>query len=60
MVVRDLFRTKKPQILLIQETKMSMDEAIKIGKSLWSSSDAIVVDSRGASGVCALYGINLR
>jgi exonuclease III len=56
MDVRDLIRSENPQILLIQETKMNVDEAIKIGKRMWSSSDVIVVDSRGASGgLCTLW-----
>jgi exonuclease III len=54
-VVRDLIRFEKPQILLIQETKLHADEAIKSVRRLWRYNEALAVDFRGASkGLCTI------
>ena len=56
MVIKDLIKSEKPCILLIQETKMKSEEVIKIGKSLWCSSESITEDTRGASdGICTFW-----
>jgi hypothetical protein len=35
IVVKDLIRYEKPQILPIQETKMNVEDASKLGKIIW-------------------------
>jgi hypothetical protein len=56
MIVKDLVKYEKPCILLIQKTKMKVEDVTKLWKILWHSSEAIVVDARGASGgLCTLW-----
>jgi exonuclease III len=48
--VRDLIRSEKPQILVIQEAKLCVDEVDKIIKRVWRTIKTTFFYSRGASG----------
>jgi exonuclease III len=48
--LRKLIRTEKPQILLIQETKLKDDEVLREIKQLWNPSEGVAISARGASG----------
>ena len=48
--MRDLVRINKPEILLVQETKMEDDSALHAGKAFWKKSSGEAVSSKGASG----------
>jgi hypothetical protein len=43
--IKYLVCIENPQILLIQETKMKVDEETRLGKIIRNSSDSIVEDS---------------
>jgi len=54
--VKDLVRTEKPQILLIKETKMNVEDVIKLGKNIRRSNKAIAEDLREAfDELCTLW-----
>jgi hypothetical protein len=45
--MRDLVRINKPEILLVQETKMEDDFALHAGNAFWKKSYGEAVSSRG-------------
>jgi len=53
--MRDLVRINKPEILLVQETKMEDDSALHAGNTFWKKSSGEAVSSRGASGGLATF-----
>jgi exonuclease III len=54
--VMDLIKTKKPIVLLLQETKLEVNEALSKCKKLWKQSEGQEVSARGASGgLCTLW-----
>jgi exonuclease III len=48
--LRDILRATKTDILLIQETKMSQKDSMKVSKNVWKSSQGLAENARGASG----------
>jgi exonuclease III len=55
-----LIKTEKPQILLIQETKLKDDEVLKEIKQLWNPSEGVAISARGASGgSCTTYSTQI-
>ena len=53
--IRDLIRIHKPEILLLQETKMEETAVLQIGKKFWKKGTCIGNNSRGASGGIATF-----
>jgi len=53
--IKDLIRIQKPDILLIQETKMEENTLLQAGKSFWKKGPGIANNSRGASGGIATF-----
>lgn len=53
--MRDLVRINKPEILLVQETKMEDDSTLHAGKAFWKKSLGEAVSSRGVSGGLATF-----
>ena len=53
--LKDLIRIQKPEILLIQETKMEENSLLQAGKSFWKKGPGIANNSRGASGGIATF-----
>jgi exonuclease III len=49
-LVKDLVRVEKPQVLMLQETKMKDLEILQEIHLIWHSSSGIAASSRGASG----------
>ena len=47
--MRDLIRIHKPEILLVQETKMEEPAILQVGKKFWKKGTGIGNNSRGAS-----------
>jgi exonuclease III len=48
--LKDIIRSSKSEILLIQETKMEGQDFLSKEKSLWNTSKGIAESARGASG----------
>jgi exonuclease III len=48
--LRDLLRLVRPEVLLIQETKMEEEELLRISNVLWKNGPGRAVSARGASG----------
>ena len=48
--LKDIRKTSKSNILLLQETKMEKQDFLKTTKALWKISQGIVESARGASG----------
>jgi len=48
--IRSLIRTKTPNILLSQETKLEDFVFLQASKKLWRKCEAKVISARGASG----------
>ena len=53
--MRDLIRIHKPEILLVQETKMEEPAILQIGKKFWKKGTGIGNNSRCASGGIATF-----
>jgi mannosylglycoprotein endo-beta-mannosidase len=53
-ILRDVIKTEKPDILLLQETKCSGREAESIFRSSWRDGDFLFQDSVGAAGGLAI------
>jgi exonuclease III len=54
--MRKLIRIEKPQILLIQETKLQGDEALREMKQIWNPGSGAAISARGASGgICTVW-----
>ena len=53
--MKDLVRINKPEIILVQETKMEGDLALQAGKLFWKKGPGKAVSSRGASGGLATF-----
>jgi exonuclease III len=54
--LRDIIRASKADILLIQETKMSQQDSIKVSKNVWRNNQGLAENARGASGgLCTLW-----
>jgi hypothetical protein len=45
-----LIKSEKPQILLIQETKMKGTKELREMKQIWKESDGVALNSRGSLG----------
>ena len=48
--MKDLIRLAKPDILLIQETKMENDSFLQVSEKLWKKGGKTAIISRGSSG----------
>ena len=48
--MKDLVRIHKPEILLVQETKLEETAILQAGKKFWKKGPGITNNSRGASG----------
>jgi len=48
--LKDIIRSSKSEILLIQETKMEGQDFLSKEKALWNTSKGITKSARGASG----------
>jgi exonuclease III len=58
--MRKLIRTEKPQILLIQETKLQGEEALREIKQIWNPSSGAALSARGASGgICTVWNTQI-
>ena len=53
--LKDLVRIYKPEILLVQETKLEEASLLQAGKSFWKKGPGIANNSRGASGGIATF-----
>ena len=53
--MKDLVRIHKPEILLVQETKMEETTILQAGKKFWKKGPGIGNNSRGASGGIATF-----
>ena len=53
--MKDLVRINKPEILLVQETKMEDSSALYAGNIFWKKGPRTAVSSRGASGGLATF-----
>ena len=53
--MRDLVRINKPEILLVQETKMEDDSTLHAGNTFWKKGPRISNNSRGALGGIATF-----
>jgi hypothetical protein len=51
-----LVRIEKPQILLVQETKLRELEALQELQQIWKKSNGVAISARGASREFALSG----
>jgi len=58
--MRKLIRIEKPQILLIQKTKLQGNEALREMKQIWNPSSRATLIARGASrGVCTIWNTQI-
>ena len=58
--MKDLVRIHKPEILLVQETKMEETATLQVGKKFWKKGPGIGNSSRGASrGIATFWDSNL-
>ena len=53
--MKDLVRIHKPEILLVQETKLEEAAILQAGKKFWKKGHGIAINSRGASGGIATF-----
>jgi exonuclease III len=54
--LKDIIKTSKASILLLQETKMSQQDALKSLLNVWKGSLGVAENSRGASGgLCTMW-----
>jgi len=53
--IRDLVREMRPEVLLIQETKMEEDVLLRTSNSFWNKGPGRAVSARGASGGLATF-----
>ena len=53
--LKDIIRINKPDILLIQETKMEDSILYQAGHELWKKGPGIAISSKGASGGIATF-----
>jgi exonuclease III len=54
--LRGIIKAMRTDILLIQETKMSQQDSIKVLKNVWRSSQGLADNARGASGgLCTMW-----
>jgi exonuclease III len=58
--MRKPIRIEKPQILLIQETKLQGDEALREMKQIWNPSSGVTLSARGTSGaICTIWNTQI-
>ena len=48
--IRDIIKLERPDIMLIQETKMSVVEVLVLSHCFWSISHGKTISSNGSSG----------
>lgn len=48
--LRDLVRLVRPEVLLIQETKLEEEELLRVSNTFWKKGPGRAVSARGASG----------
>ena len=48
--IKDIIKSERPNILLIQETKMSDVEVLVLSQHFWTNNRGNTISSRGASG----------
>jgi len=53
--IRDLVRVLRPEVLLIQETKMEDEALLRARNSFWKTGPGRAVSARGASGGLATF-----
>jgi ribonuclease HI/exonuclease III len=54
--LKDILKSSKASILLLQETKMSQQDVLRTLSTVWKGSQGVVGDARGASGgICTLW-----
>jgi ribonuclease HI/exonuclease III len=53
--LRDIVRLERPEVLLIQETKMEDADLLRLSPSFWKKGPGIAVSARGASGGLATF-----
>jgi exonuclease III len=53
--LRDLVRLVRPEVLLIQETKMEEEDLLRVSNSFWKKGPGRAVSARGASGGLATF-----
>jgi ribonuclease HI/exonuclease III len=54
--LRDLIKSTRTDVLLIQETKMSQQDSIQTLKNAWKNSQGVADNARGASGgLCTMW-----
>ena len=53
--IRDLVRVMKPEVLLIQETKMEEEALLQVSNTFWKKGPGRAVSARGASGGLATF-----
>jgi exonuclease III len=53
--MKDIIRAEKPNVLLVQETKLSNFDLMSLNKIFWPASTGVAVSSRGASGGLATF-----
>lgn len=59
-VVRDMIRNHSPDVLLLQETKLTMDSMMGLVPKLWGRGECQCVGAAGSSGGVAYLGNPLR
>jgi exonuclease III len=58
--VMNLVKKENPSILLIQETKLNMEEVILRCNKFWKNSEGLAISARGASGgLCTVWNDSL-
>ena len=58
--MKDLVRIHKPEILLVQETKMEETTILQTGKKFWKTGSGVANSSRGASrGIATFWDSSL-
>ena len=53
--IRNIIKSQRPDILLLQETKMSDVEVLVLSQHFWTTNQGIAISSRGASGGIATF-----
>jgi exonuclease III len=54
--LKDIIKASKADILLLQETKMSQQDSLKVSMNVWRNNQGIAENARGASGgLCTLW-----
>jgi exonuclease III len=53
--IKNMLKSEKPDILLIQKTKMTEEEVLDISNLLWKEISGMAFSSKGASGGIATF-----